>query len=186
MADAGLASKLGATPGKLVVVALLATGLVAVVLFQVGGSSAPADTRAEPSGVRATRPPAEPDSPAAPTASPAPSEAPSAPLPRITFEEASAYDPFAPAPALAELVAARAAELNRLEADGNQPDGRSRRIDQTVAALRDTGVHMVLLGQDEELAIVGDRTVRVGDVMGELEVIAIHPEGITLSDQGAP
>ncbi len=185
MANTGWTSTLGATPGKLAAVALLAAALVAVVLFQAGGSAGTVDTPRERGDVREVPRPPDPDSLAAPAAPLAASEVERRPFLEITLETAIAYDPFAPVPALAELVAASAAEFNRLEAAANEPDGRSRRIDQTVAALRDKGVQMILLGQDDELAIVGDRAIRVGDVIDGLEIISIHPQGITLSDQGA-
>jgi len=184
MADAGWTNKLGATPGKLGVVALLAIVLVAVLLFQVNGSAVPANKSQERGEVR--KKPSLPER-ASPSAGAAQTAVPCrelSPRPQITLEEAIQHDPFALVPALAQSAPAKPPELSKTSPHHGRPDDRSQRINQTVAALRNKGVQMVLLGGSEKLAIVGDRPIRVGDVLDGLRVISITPRGITVSEQG--
>jgi hypothetical protein len=183
MAEAGWTTRLGATPGRLGVVAILAVALVAVVLLELGDSSTPAsasqnlnNVRQKPRLAEKTSTPAS----AAKTAMP-PSDAP--PRPKVPLEEAIQHDPFALAPALAKLAAAQSAASSKTRAPHGQADERSQRIKQAVTALRNKGVQMVVLGKGEKLAILGDRPIRVGDVVEGLQVIAITPRGITLSEQ---
>jgi hypothetical protein len=184
MVDAGWAKKLGITPAKLGLVAVLAAVLAVVLVLQLGGPDAPASTSSVPGEPR-RRPRAAERTPAAVAAAkPAPrAEAP--PRPPMALEDALQHDPFALAAELAKPAANDAADAagpTKADAAGHAPDDRQLRINQAIAALNSKGVQMILLGGNEEMAIVGDRPVRVGDVIDGLRVSSITAQGIMLSD----
>jgi hypothetical protein len=183
MVDAGWAKKLGITPAKLGLVAVLAAVLAVVLILQLVGSDAPASISPVPSEPRRKPRAAERTSPAAATAPAAPrAEAP--PRPQMALADATQHDPFALAAELAKPDAAAAAAAPSAQGRENAPDERQKRIEQVLEALNAKGVQLVLLGGSEEMAIVGGRPVRVGDMIEGLRVSSISVQGITLSDDG--
>lgn len=186
MADSGWMNKLGVTPGKLGVVALLATVLMAVVVFQVTSSCAPATASQERAGVRRKPPlrvPPQPTAPAAHADLPSPKKSP---WTQIMLEEAVQHDPFAVAekPAVSTPVQPKPPEQPvKTDARPRQTDERNQRTKQALETLRGKGVKMVLLDGSEKVAIVGDRPIRVGEVLDGLRVVSITLRGITLAEQ---
>ena len=180
MVDAGWAKRLGMTPGKLGLVAALAAVLAVVLILQLGGSDAPASISPVPSEPRRKPRVAERTPPAAPAAPRA--EAP--PRPQMALADATQHDPFALVDELAKPDPAAAAAAPSAQGRENAPDERQKRIEQVLEALNAKGVQLVLLGGSEEMAIVGGRPVRVGDMIEGLRVSSISVQGITLSDDG--
>lgn len=169
------------TPRQWATIGLLAVVLVGVLWWQFGASEpGPEDAKAGP----AAPPPTSP----APTSSvgikaPAPGQssgtAPSPPWPTIPLAEAAAYDPFQPLarqPAATPPLAKGRAKTNTSQ--DSAP--RRARPDQLLAGLRKTGTTAVLRGPHGAEAIVGRRTIRVGDELDGFRVVAIEPDGVVL------
>lgn len=179
MADARWTERIGATPGKLLLVAMLAIVLVAAWMYQVGGSS----TAGTPPGPRETRrKPGLPEKPPVAGAQGGAERCETAVVRKISLEEALRHDPFALAGPLAQTVAAATAESKNSGKPLGEVDDPERRVKQAISAVRSKGVKMVVLGRDENLALVGDRPVRVGEMLEGLQVTSITPQGITLSE----
>lgn len=183
MADKGWIKQLGVTPGRLSIVVLLAIALVAVLLFQIGGPSAPASMSqcsGEPHG-KPRLPETRPSSVAGvQTIRPCPE---TMLTPKIALEDVIRHDPFALSGKLAQLASTSTSESKSTKDLHGQPEDRKQRVNQAMSTLRNKGVRMVFLGESEQLAIVGDRPVRVGDVLEGLQVISITSRGIMLSER---
>ncbi len=163
--------KLGVTPAKAVLIAVLGIALVAVWGPQlIGGSDAPSEREvaATPEAPRRAPQRRSPRRQRATTAS-RPTDQPTAPertIPTLTLSEATAHDPFAvPAWALApEQIAT---------SNGGQPAPTGDELQQRFDSLRATGVGMVLVSGDGQAVQIGKRTVRVGDEIDGFRVVEI-------------
>lgn len=165
-------SKVGATPGKLVLMGVLAVVFVVVLIVQFGG-----DSSAEPSAALGseTSPPLQ--NPVVterrPTAKP--DEAPT-PWPVLQCAEVIGYDPFSTPSTLADDSA------SSQDIAHNSPDAdRKARQEQTLKELQSQGVKAVYGGGPQGMiAVVGSETVRIGQKLGGFRVVAIGPNGISL------
>ena len=161
--------KTGATPGKLLVAAVLAVVLIVVVVVQSGDDDDPA---IQPRAVRkAARPVAN-----KPVAAPSSAEAAETAVaetrvwPEFSRELVAQHDPFRlpqPLQSARTLSAADAA------------DGSSRQAG-VLDELRREGVAFVVLSDSERVAMIGDRQVKVGDVLEGFRVAEINSDGIVL------
>ena len=204
MAESQSSPNKGLTPGKAVLIAVLSVVLVVVLYVQFGGKGDDAGTE-KPSAYRPPRPaiavqPADDKAKAAPvTLATAKVSASSA----GKVEKASAalqidetrwkapkldvvvaYDPFAlpasfPQPAKAgaggtgkdgDLLSAAAAD------DAKRVAEEHDRQLQELEELRTVGVHAIVREGDHWVAVVGDRTLRVGDTINDFVVTAIDPD----------
>lgn len=104
------------------------------------------------------------------------------PWPAVDLAECIAHDPFA-VPEGFVAKKAKPAEPT------SSADDRKREIDlareraarrKAISELMDVGVGAVVQGPDQSMAIVGSRTIRVGDVIHGHRVLAIEPKGIVL------
>lgn len=191
MADQKWQEKIGVTPGKLALVAVLAVVLVTVIYQQMP----PADqvSTAEPTE---QVPKSESRSSAKGLARPALATSQDVrkkeaakqekEWPKIQLENAIAFDPFSRPDALkpdhkerpGDDVTATNEELVKRQAV-------RRNREQALALVRQQGVQMVLYDQQERIAVVGDRVVRIGEELQGFRVVAIDDEGITLSERDA-
>ncbi len=165
-------SKVGATPGKLVLMGVLAVVFVVVLIVQFGG-----DSSAEPVaalGPEATPPPQNPAvAGGRPIATP--DEAPT-PWPVLECAEVIGYDPFSlPATLVADNASAQ-------DVAHKSPDSeRKAQQEQTLKVLQSEGVKAVYGGGPQGMiAVVGSETVRIGQKLGGFRVVAIGPNGISL------
>jgi len=191
MADPQTPARPMATPRQLLLIGVLGVILAAVLIAEFGGASGapeggcpsqpglaapvPGVTAAEPRpGPAASAPP--PLAAAAPAAASAPPPA----WPKLDPEAAAAYDPFAmPAPLALRLAAAQ-------EGKGvakPKQDAR-RKADEALASLQSKGTSAVLRGQRGAVAVVGNRVVRVGDVIEGYRVVSIDAGGVLLAPFG--
>ncbi len=110
--------------------------------------------------------------------------APTTPLkwPTISLAQAVAHDPFAPEVSPGTTTTASDAltdEVSRaLEAQ------RAATLAETLQALRERGVTMVLHTADGPVATIGDRTIKVGDKVGDYRVTEIDSHGVVLEPSG--
>lgn len=206
-------NRIGGTPGKLVVVGVLGAVFVTVVCFQLGAKETPVETRnpdhpvvnrlsqrRNHNTIQVSSHPTRsgggnqvlrragkaefgstPDTDDADADTRATGEWPETPL-----ETALAHDPFALPPPLAPPTPVPSPDGARSE-QGNerQRPELAEKHERALATVRDRGIQMVLVDQEERVAIVGDRAVRVGEVLEGLRVVAISADGITLSEIGA-
>lgn len=185
MTDPVVKSKVGATPGKLVLMAVLAVVLVSVLLVQLAGREEPpaaqetADASSLPQTGRSENGTSVPRSP--------PDEddvlTQDRQGPRIALEEVLQHDPFALPRAL--RPPARPSSANTADDAPDEVDREEvqRQRERALAAIREQGVQMVFLGKEEQIAIIGDHRVRVGDQFEGFRVTDIGSDGVTLSEQ---
>jgi len=183
MADPQATSKSAVTPRQLVVIGVLAVILVVVLIAQFGGASdKPKDGDARGADRKVASPAARPASPAPATPSAArpgeaaPAKPPAPPWPKLNADAAAQHDPFAVPEALRrQLTEAR---------KPNNPAPAKNVGAEALAALRSKGAAVVLRSERGAAAIVGNRVVRVGDVVEGYRVVSIDPQGILLEPVG--
>jgi hypothetical protein len=191
-----LAKQAGVTPGKLVLIGVLAFVFGGVLYIQFGPTTESASTSAP----RPTAAAKSTNSPAATAvvvspASTAPRKITGAlanwRLPDLTA--VVEYDPFAlpasfPQPrrvddetAIAENDSRTkdAAELAALEAERTKSKAELQR-------LRQQGVRVIIVKKDKFVAIVGDQEVHVGDQIDGFTVIAIDADGVRVAKDLTP
>jgi hypothetical protein len=175
-----------ATPRQLVVIGVLGVILVAVLIGQFGGASGtPGDAGAkdgsEPPAPKinqsADRKPRTDSATGSPEATAAKPAAPA--WPKLTAEAAAQHDPFA----LPEPLARQITEGQRAPSDRkpNASPPRREASAEKVAALRSKGTNVIVRGERGAAAMIGNRVVRVGDVVEGYRVVSIDLQGIVLA-----
>jgi hypothetical protein len=184
----------GASPGRLILIGVLAVVLAVVLFLQFGGSSDDDayDAAIPPKASRLPRPLVEAGN-ALPTTS---GDAEASREWRIeTVDRRNwaspdvarvvRYDPFALPAAFPQPV--RTAEGTLVDGEGAVVDAgfSEERRAQDMAAiqakleeLKQRGVRVIISGHKEAAAVVGDRTVRVGDDLEGFTVKAIEADGV--------
>ncbi|MFW6170705.1 MAG: hypothetical protein ACODAD_09465 [Planctomycetota bacterium] len=177
-------NKGGATPRKLVLIFVLGIVLVSVICFQLGAGNGSAespqrDRRAEMPAPPVDQPPeGTPETPAVNAETRTVRE-----WPEIPLETVLAHDPFELPPAMAPPTPNPSPNHRSGErADRQESPASVEKRERALATVRDVGIRMVLVDQEERVALVGERAVRVGEVLEGFRVIAIDADGITLSD----
>jgi hypothetical protein len=189
----------GATPKKLALIGVLAVVLVGVLYFQFGGSAeedVPLVTAAEAT----TKRPPRPATSAAAGAAKATSSVPEAkewllePIDRPQWKAPELahvvrYDPFALPAAFPQPGGVGATGVTTPDgvvvAAGTETDEDLR--SQTIAEihtklneLKQRGVRVIIDGRKNAAAIVGDRTIHVGDEIEGFTVKAIDSDGVVV------
>jgi len=185
MADTTKKMQMGATPGKLALIGVLAVVFVAVLVMQFGDNQGAGDAGEELAVVN--------PGPAAAGASPVrlpPVEKPGDRVwPTFSREEVAAFDPFALSPKLGLAVegAAFVPATRPLTAE-QQREIAQQHVErqEALAGLLSQGVSMLFQDKDGLVATIGDRTVRVGDVIDGFRVVTIGPTGIVLEPAKQP
>lgn len=185
MADPGVKNKVGATKGKLVLIAVLAVVFVSVIVLQFTGTEEPPvpQENADASDRSDTRPTENGTS--VPTSPPDKGDVPKQDRqwPKIALEEVLQHDPFALPAALLPPARPSSANTAHEVPDKVRRQELQRQREQALAAIREQGVQMVFLGKDGQVAIIGDRRVRIGDLFEGFRVTDIGSDGVTLSEQ---
>jgi hypothetical protein len=184
--------KLGLTPRKTALTAVLFVVWVIVLVAQlVPGSSSPETTLEKRPATRSAPPEGKAGvHKAAPSAA-----APADPVPRrarqwpqMTLDEVRAYNPFG----VPAAMAARATQqigpgaphsLATGAPDSAEPSDRRK---QFLAELRREGVNLVLLSDEHEIARIGGRTLELGDRIEGFQVEEIRPDGVVLVEEESP
>jgi hypothetical protein len=169
--------KLGASPGKLLVTGLLGIVFLAVLWYQFGDSGTPSATAR-----RRPRSAARPNDsrPAAELQQGAEFLPPdSIPWDPIPLDEMLAHNPFRLPPALQTATPKQAAAGHATDAIST---AEAEHRQQVVAQLQTKGVSMVFEQQGQMIAVVGDRQIRVGDVIDGLRVKEITSDGLVLEE----
>jgi hypothetical protein len=188
--------QIGLTRGKAALIGVLALMLGGVVYRQIGGSDEhiPAVSSAAPAQQAPANQPA-PANAVTPVSVGQPTDASLesalAELDQTKWQSPDlnaviAYDPFAlpssfPQPQLGELDPTLAAEGG----DATSAAQKAQELAEAVEAmqvqlveLQERGVHVIVNLNDEYVAMIGDRTVHVGDEINGFVVTAIEPDGV--------
>jgi len=189
---------MGATPGKLALVGLLAVVLALVVVGQLPDSATTQQAARRPRTplLNQTNHPTNPrqrpniqqqtiqsqPNPNQSNSSTNTKEKSSEPptWPDLPIEEIVAFDPFATPPWLSSATAAAQAG----PADGSLLTEAARRAQKANALkkLQDQGTTIVVITSDDKRATIGNQTVRVGDHIEGFVITDITREGIVLSE----
>lgn len=160
-------SQLGATPGKLALVGVLAVVMIAVVASNWTGAPTPP---AEPPAVAAAPLSESLPTPATPPTAPAGpfgEFAQDAHWPETPVQEVTEFDPFAPAKwavvpaATGEAAAHDEEQINELLAAENA---------------------IIFVAGNKRLARIGEHDYQIGDVIGRFQISDISAQGVTLSE----
>jgi len=172
-------SKIGASPGKLALIAVLAVVLIVVLFVQFGGGFGTKQSlNREPDGESHR---SEPDGETG-----AQSDRPSrargtsrdslSPWPKLDLADVLDYNPFA--------VRAPVSEPSDSPATTVESDAGRAEQERLLQQLQQEGVQAVIGSAVKgNAAVIGSRTVRVGDVLGQLRVVAVESDGVVLEPQ---
>jgi hypothetical protein len=199
----GTLKRIGLTPGKAVLIGILGIVLVGVVYKQYRSfgadeaiEPAPAATTPRPSGQRATVP-------AAPSAAVVqPKTSGDANVELLALDQSRwrspelsaviAYDPFALPPTFPQPpktgIAAELAEGvmgASAAADAEQLAEALENLQMQLEELKSRGVHVILNKNDQYVAMIGDRTIHVGDEINGFIVTEIDLEGVRVERKEA-
>jgi hypothetical protein len=182
VAERETGAKSAVTPRQLLMIGALGVVLVIVLVWQFGASgSAPLSAESGTSSIASASGAARSAGPntAASVAQAGEPKTVLASWPKFTAEAAAAYDPFAVPPAMNQKITAstRAAEDRK---SLNSPPKRDANAEK-MAALKNKGITLIVRGERGALALVGDRVVRVGDVLEGYRVLSIDLRGVVLA-----
>jgi hypothetical protein len=186
------------TRGKAVLVGALAIALAGVLYRQYGaftkGDATTSAVEARP--VQAPRPTLAPAPPYQATGVPAADTSLDSALAEFDKSKWQApelakvieYDPFAlpktfPQPPRAVVDPALAAEggdASSAALDAQQLADAVEQMQSQLEELKQRGVHVIVNLNDEYVAVIGDRTVHVGDEINGFIVTAIEPDGVRI------
>lgn len=189
--QATISQRLGASPGKLALIGVLAMVLVAVIYVQFrpssGGQTAP------PAGAapRTRRPPLRPTTAAAAAANTPAGATSQWFIESVDRKEWTSpevaqvirYDPFAlpasfPQPATQALLPDDAVDVADAGLEEERRSQAVQQIQQKLAELQRRGVRVIIDGRKETAAMIGDDTIRVGDIIDGFTVTAIDADGV--------
>lgn len=199
MADEQDRSKrIGVTPGKLVLIGVLAVVLLGVLYVQFGAGGSAESVLAAEEAVEPLSPPTKSAAPAvanaaradvAPAASPSENQAATARTTQWSIPDVARiteHDPFALP--LAFPQPARSADGKGLTAENLKATDaatRASRLADEVAKrqtaleeLRRRGVSVIVKQRGQYVAMIGDRTIRVGDEINGFTVTSIEADGV--------
>lgn len=164
-------------PRQYALIGVLGIILVCVVMTQLSSDDSPAP-------LEVVRPPmaasgAMPASTSAPT--PARTVPAKRPLPEIPLAEVISFNPFARSPAAVKVSAKQTVESEEHNRKMQERLREKQEQERLLAELRSKRVQFVFSNGSETVATVGDKTVRVGDVLNGFRVVAIDKDGVVLS-----
>lgn len=172
--------RIGATPGKLALIGVLALVLGYVVISQLpGGGSSSAES--EPPSPRVPRRAAKSTTSDSTRSSEAVAVREAWPQPDL--EQAVATDPFAQ-PLWARTDQAAAGESSPQQSAAQVAQSAEAAKSQALAKLRAEGAAVIVVLDGKPLALVGERQVRIGDRLEGFYVQDITESGIVLGSEG--
>jgi hypothetical protein len=189
--------RIGLTRGKAVIVAVLAVTLMVVIYLKYSPSGAAAIS-SRLIGFSGRRPAAKSDSDASAAAEKAKAAASNAAsLLSVEVDESRwkspdlsvvlAYDPFALPPGFPQpqqgAAASSSAQSGTVSAE--YADVAAEQLADAIETLRmeleqlqQRGVHVIVRGRDQYVAMIGERTIHVGDEIGGFTVTAIEADHV--------
>lgn len=185
----------GATPGKLVLIGVLAIVLIASAVINLGGGDAPPSTASSkrkpklPVRNRSSTKTRNTSSPQGKAAKPK-RLAKDIAWPQFSPVEAAAFDPFAKPNFLLPPPPVPEPEPEPEPVDPGPTPEEARQIADTqalqsmqrvVVSLSDLGITMIVSSREGAVAQIGNRELRVGDAIEGLVVTRIDMDGIELA-----
>jgi hypothetical protein len=194
-----LSKRIGLTPGKMVLIGVLAVTLMGVIYIHYGPDGTEEVVAAVEATIEAPPPPRRPRLAAAPAKSAAAAPGAAGEPSRMTSQVLAPerwkapdlativqYDPFALPLAFPQPVQVRNAQ--GLTSEGIVAADAATRASQLADAvaklhtelesLRQRGVSVIVKQHDQYVAMIGDRTIHVGDEINGFTVTAIEPDGV--------
>jgi len=200
MADTHKSKAGGLTQGKAILIALLAVVLLTVLYLQFGRSNS---TSGAPANAGRRRPVVASSSAAKPAADK--KDSPAATQAVVIVDptrwkspdpiQVVKYDPFAlpdafPRPALAEMTEAAGKGSASAAAAAAEENERKLAAIQNQwlewEDLKRSPVHVIMKGSDQYVAMVGDRTIHVGDEISGYTVTGIDSSGVHVVRKADP
>ncbi|MGD9637329.1 MAG: hypothetical protein AB7G28_13800 [Pirellulales bacterium] len=190
----------GVTPGKLVLIGVLAAVLAGVLYIQYApqGRSTPAVAAVNQPALPAATAAGSPTAPAAGQVAVPPAERKKtgavANWHAPDFERVVAYDPFAlpaafpkpPTPEEAALAQSTAASSEDAAQRQAELEAARAQTENELSGLKQQAVKVMITRNDEFVAIVGDQVVHVGDELNGFRVIAIDSDGVHVAKDLTP
>lgn len=184
MDNPGWNKKLGATPGKLALASVLGMVLVIVIYYQFAAGNASVDSgRRDRHAAERTSSADQPPDHVSKTPTVNATTGTVGEWPEPSLETVLAHDPFALPPGLEPPTPDSTQPRPSGErADGGEAPELQQKWERALATVRELGIHMVLVGEQEQVALVGEQAVRVGEVLEGFRVVAIDADGLILSE----
>lgn len=190
--------RIGATPGKLALVAILSVVLLASAMTNFGVLDRDDDSNNDVPAAQLNPSKDEPSSSVTRRIALSQTAA-MVDWPEISLEDAARYDPFAKPeflkptpPPMAEPaepeLPVQTVESQKTTAPQSTPEelalAAAKRLDEQTRAhalsLKEQGVAVIVQTSGGNVAQIGDRTVAVGDTIDGLQIISITPDGIVV------
>jgi hypothetical protein len=165
--------KVGATPGKLALIGVLAVVLVGVIASNWPSADAPpvdaAAVSANPTSVTAPPPPTKGATDTKETGSTSPfgEFAEDRHWPEFPVQEAAAFDPF---------------EISKWAAPPASVDGGPAYNQEQFNELLAAENAIIFVAGDKRIARIGDQEFQIGDVFGRFKITEISSKGVVLSE----
>ena len=162
--------KLGATPAKLALVAVLGIVLLAVVVPQLGGghSTVSETTKVKPRKKLPNRVAAKTEAPKKQTT---PEIRPVQNWPELSLKQATKFDP----------LASPAWYVVEQEEDNHQLARTAENI-KAIQELEKQGTKIIVISNRERTATIGDQQVKIGDMIEGFRVSDITTQGVVLTE----
>jgi len=178
------------SPLKLALAVVLSVAFVVVLIIQFGGvSSGDDDARPESGGkARAQIPHSKRGTKAAgDDARTQPAEDSAERWPRVELADVLKYDPFATPPAFSDQGSATVSpEEQRRQAEQKRREEllqKQAEREKALEKLQKEGVKAILgSSRGGTVAVIGSRTIHVGDKLDGFRVVAIKPDGVVLQE----
>ncbi len=171
-----LLQRIGASPGKLIVVALLAVILVVVLVWQFGGGGSESTQQAKPADKATVEQPATSKSSNPITTAIESSTLSAANWPTVSLDEALGHDPFA-LPAVLRRGTPESGTNPSANSEADEDEPPPLQLSETFTKLQSEGVGIILQSNGRRIAAIGSRAVHVGEVVEGMRVVDIRPDG---------
>jgi len=174
MSNPNRMARIGATPGKLALISVLAVVLAGVIVGQLPDASPPNDVVPQKAESSESKQEKGARNASAPTSSTKPNQQTFKPRqwPRLSVEEASAFDPFA---ATGPLAAPPSMATKPIAEDEIKDS-------QALEELLQQEATIVVIADKDKVATIGTQQLRIGDVVEGYQVTDITTQGVVLTE----
>jgi hypothetical protein len=185
MAKQSWMERVGVTPGKAILIAVLSVVLIGVLVSQLVGTDEPNEVASAAGKPAPRRPRAKvPLNRTAAATTPTASRSSWRPWEQISVEEAIQFNPLQ-LPAGLEIAALSAAPAQVDPAQAEKQHALALERMKVRQQLLDAGVRMIVVGPHGKSAYIGEQLVREGDVIDGFLVKTIRADGVEFVDTHA-
>lgn len=174
MSNPNRMARIGATPGKLALIGVLAVVLAGVIVGQLPGTPPPNDVVQQKTESSESKQEKGARNASASTSSTKPNQQLSKPQqwPRLSVKEASTFDPFAATGPLA----APPSTVTKPNAEDETKDSLA------LEKLLQQKATIVVIADKDKVATIGTQQLRIGDVVEGYQVTDITTQGVVLTE----